>query len=52
MQQGVVEQSNVNAILEVTRMIEISRAYTSASRLVKDADELRKTAINTLGSAQ
>ncbi|WP_022696137.1 flagellar hook-basal body protein [Ponticaulis koreensis] len=51
-QQGVVEQSNVNAILEVTRMIEISRAYTSASRLVKDADELRKTAINKLGSAQ
>ncbi|MAI89020.1 flagellar hook-basal body protein [Ponticaulis sp.] len=51
-QQGVVEQSNVNAILEVTRMIEISRAYTSASRLVQDADELRKTAINKLGSAQ
>ena len=50
--QGVVEQSNVNAIFEITRMIEISRAYTSASRLVKDADELRKTAISKLGSAQ
>ncbi|MAP96532.1 MAG: flagellar biosynthesis protein FlgF [Ponticaulis sp.] len=51
-QQGVVEQSNVNAVFEITRMIEISRAYTSASRLVKDADELRKTAISKLGSAQ
>ena len=51
-QQGVVEQSNVNAIFEVTRMIEISRAYASASRLVKDADELRKNAISKLGSAQ
>ena len=50
--QGFVEQSNVNAILEITRMIEISRAYTSASRLVKDADELRKQAINTLGKTQ
>ena len=50
--QGVVEQSNVNAIFEVTRMIEISRAYTSASRLVKDADELRKNAISTLGKTQ
>ena len=47
-----MEQSNVNAIFEVTRMIEISRAYASASRLVKDADELRKNAINKLGSAQ
>lgn len=49
--QGFVEQSNVNAILEVTRMIEISRAYTSASRIVKDADELRKTAISKLASS-
>jgi flagellar basal-body rod protein FlgF len=49
--QGFVEQSNVNAVLEITRMIEISRAYTSASRLVKDADELRKTAIGKLGAA-
>ncbi|MFC6196786.1 flagellar hook basal-body protein [Ponticaulis profundi] len=50
--QGFVEQSNVNAVLEITRMIEISRAYTSASSLVKDADELRKNAISKLGSAQ
>lgn len=50
-QQGFVEQSNVNAILEITRMIEISRAYTSASRIVKDADELRKNAISKLGAA-
>lgn len=52
LQQGVVEQSNVNAVFEITRMIEISRAYTSASRLVKDADELRKTAISKLGQTQ
>lgn len=47
--QGYVEQSNVNAIVEITRMIEISRAYTSASRLVKDTDDLRKNAISALG---
>lgn len=50
--QGFVEQSNVNPILEITRMIEISRAYTSASQLVKNADELRKSAIAKLGAAQ
>lgn len=50
--QGMLENSNVNAIIEMTRMIEISRAYTSASRLVKDTDELRKNAISTLGKSQ
>jgi flagellar basal-body rod protein FlgF len=49
--QGAVESSNVRAIVEMTRMIEISRAYESASRMVNNDDTLRKSAIETLGKA-
>jgi flagellar basal-body rod protein FlgF len=50
--QGAIEGSNVRAIVEMTRMIEISRAYESASRMVNNDDTLRKSAIQTLGGAQ
>lgn len=49
--QGAVEGSNVRAVIEMTRMIEISRAYESASRMVNNDDTLRKSAIETLGKA-
>ncbi len=47
--QGAIEGSNVEAVLELTRLIEISRAYESASRIVAGADELRQRAIQELG---
>lgn len=47
--QGALEGSNVRAVVELTRLIEISRAYESASRIVSGDDELRKNAIQTLG---
>lgn len=37
--QGSLEGSNVEPILEMTRMIEIQRAYTSASKLIEKEDE-------------
>jgi flagellar basal-body rod protein FlgF len=45
---GFIENSNVNAIAEMTQMIEISRAYQSVSRLISQADELRATSIKAL----
>ncbi|MCX7307028.1 MAG: flagellar hook-basal body complex protein, partial [Afipia sp.] len=33
LQQGVIEKSNVNGIIEMTRMIEITRTYTQMSTL-------------------
>jgi flagellar basal-body rod protein FlgF len=45
---GFVEGSNVNAVLELTEMIEISRAYTSISKMIAQSDELRGASIEKL----
>jgi flagellar basal-body rod protein FlgF len=47
--QGALEGSNVRPVLELTRLIEISRAYQSAARIVSGADDLRQRAIERLG---
>lgn len=47
--QGAIEGSNVRPVVELTRLIEISRAYQSAAKIVSGADELRKSAIERLG---
>jgi len=47
--QGAVEGSNVRPVVELTRLIEISRAYQSAARIVSNADDLRQRAIERLG---
>ena len=49
--QGALERSNVNPILEITRMIEVSRAYSSVTKMIKDTDELARKAIERLGRA-
>jgi flagellar basal-body rod protein FlgF len=45
---GFVEGSNVNAVLELTEMIEVSRAYTSIAKMIAQSDELRGTSIDKL----
>jgi len=50
--QGAIENSNVYGVTEVTRMIEVTRAYDATSKVVKDLDELRQQAISTLGRLQ
>lgn len=47
--QGALEGSNVSPVLELTRVLEISRAYESAARMVRQGDELRQRAIDRLG---
>jgi flagellar basal-body rod protein FlgF len=49
--QGALEGSNVNPVAELTNLIEISRAYQSAARVVSGADDLRQRAIQRLGQA-
>jgi flagellar basal-body rod protein FlgF len=46
--QGFVEKSNVNSVLEMSRMIEVTRAYTSISTMLQQQGDLRKTAIEKL----
>ncbi len=47
--QGALEGSNVRPVIELTRLIEISRAYQSAAKIVSGADDLRQRAIERLG---
>lgn len=46
--QGFIEKSNVNAVAEMSRMIEVMRAYTSISNLLAQQSDLQKSAINQL----
>lgn len=50
--QGMIETSNVEPILEMTRMIEVMRAYSSASQMIDQEHERQRTAIQRLGQAQ
>jgi flagellar basal-body rod protein FlgF len=47
-QQGFIEKSNVNAVAEMSRMIEVTRAYTQISTLLQQQSDLQKTAIQQL----
>ncbi len=46
--QGYIEQSNVNAVAEMTHMLEVSRAYTAVATLMQQQADLQKNAIQQL----
>jgi flagellar basal-body rod protein FlgF len=48
LRQGFVEKSNVNSVLEMSRMIEVTRTYTQISNLLQQQSDLHKTAIDKL----
>ena len=50
LRQGYLENSNVQAILEVTRMMETSRAYEGATRLIRTVEELKRKSIEKLAA--
>jgi flagellar basal-body rod protein FlgF len=47
---GALERSNVQPVLEMSRLIEVNRAYSSVSTMLQRTDELRKSAIERLAS--
>lgn len=47
-QQGFIEKSNVNGVAEMSRMIEVTRAYTQMSTLLQQESDLHKSAIEKL----
>lgn len=49
--QGFVEQSNVNAVAEMARLIYVQRAFDGVSATIQSAEGSLKTAIQTLGSS-
>lgn len=49
MLQGFLEGSNVNAIAEITRLIEVQRAYESSQKLLDQEHERIRSVMQTLG---
>jgi len=47
-QQAVLEKSNINAVLEMTRLIDITRTYTQIATMLQQQHELRQSAIQKL----
>ena len=46
--QGALEKSNVRPIIEMSRMIEVSRAYAMIANLLQSRGDLTKTALQQL----
>ena len=48
--QGSIEKSNVNGVVEVSRLIELSRAYSQVALLLQNQSDLHKNAIQQLAA--
>lgn len=48
LRQGFIEESNVNAVIEVSRLIEVQRAYELNQKLMQDEDERIKATIQAM----
>jgi flagellar basal-body rod protein FlgF len=49
--QGTVEHSNVQPVLEITNLIEITRAYERVAQMMSQTGDLSEQAISRLGKA-
>jgi flagellar basal-body rod protein FlgF len=50
--QGHIEGSNVRPVLEITRMVEVSRAYEQTAKMMDSESELSRRAVERLGKVQ
>ena len=48
--QGFLEKSNVSAVAEMSRMMEVTRAYSQIAAMLQQQGDLHKTAIQQLAS--
>ena len=46
--QGAIEKSNVRSVIEMTRMIELTRAYTQIATILQQQGDMRKNSIQQL----
>ncbi|MDE2182228.1 MAG: flagellar basal-body rod protein FlgF [Alphaproteobacteria bacterium] len=51
-EQGMIEASNVQPVIEIANMIEVSRAYQMTASLAQSESDLKRQAIQQLGSVQ
>jgi len=52
LRQGMLEGSNVQAILQITRMVEVSRAYESTAKMIDAEADLSRRSVERLGRVQ
>ena len=52
LRQGFLEGSNVKPVLEITRMVEVSRAYESTAKMMDSEAELSRRTVERLGRVQ
>jgi flagellar basal-body rod protein FlgF len=50
--QGMTEASNAQPVLEVVKLIELSRAYERMTRMVDTSQDLSRRAVERLGRSQ
>jgi len=50
--QGMLESSNVNPILQITKMIEVSRAYEQVTQMMSSEADLSRNSVARLGRLQ
>jgi flagellar basal-body rod protein FlgF len=46
--QGSIEKSNVNSVMEMTRMIDVTRTYTQVAGMLQQQSDLQRTAVEKL----
>ncbi|KPF66223.1 flagellar biosynthesis protein FlgF [Bosea sp. AAP35] len=52
LEPGAIEGSNVKAVIEMTRLMEVQRSYQSVANMMSKTDELRSKAISRLADQQ
>jgi len=50
--QGYIESSNVNGVIEMTRLIDVSRAFERVESMLRSQNEMSSKAIETLGQTR
>jgi flagellar basal-body rod protein FlgF len=50
MRQGFVERANVNPVMEMTKLIMVTRAFDAISSTISDSESTQQDAIKSLGA--
>ena len=50
--QGMLESSNVQPVIEISRMIEVMRSYEATATLDKSSEDMKRQAIEKLGTVE
>src|SRR5262249_30167652 len=52
LRQGMLENSNVNTITQITHLLEVTRTYESMAKMMSDASDLSRQSVSRMGRVQ